>query len=64
MFEEGMIVEYKHMTGTVCFIDDDYISICVNETPASDYIHRSCQCRAVVYRSNWDSVTVIRDLSK
>lgn len=47
-FSEGVQVEYKHFFGSIRFVCDDYITICINESeskfndvcliiPPSDY---------------------------
>lgn len=58
-FIEGDVVEYRGMTGTICFVDPVYISLCVSDTVQSQNVHKSCQCRVVVYPENWHEIVEI-----
>lgn len=60
-FLEGDEVEYKGMCGTICFVDSAYISLCVSETVQEDLLHKSCQCRVVIFPEDWHK---IREISK
>ena len=52
-FFEGEVVEYRGRKGTICFVDPQYISLCVSETVQEENIHKSCQCRVVIYPEHW-----------
>ena len=60
-FLEGDEVEYKGMCGTICFVNEAYISLCVSETVQNENIHKSCQCRIVIYPEQWHEIVEISD---
>ena len=60
-FIEGDVIEYKEMKGTICFVSDSYISLCVSETVQEENVHKSCQCRIVIYPEHWHEIVEISD---
>jgi len=60
-FLEGDVVEYKGMIGTICFVSDSYISLCISETVQEDLLHKSCQCRVVIFP---EDLHKIREITK
>jgi len=60
-FYEGEVVEYRGRKGTICFVDPAYISLCVSETVQEENIHKSCQCRVVIYPEHWHEIVEISD---
>ena len=60
-FIEGSIVEYEQFTGKICFVSSSYISLCISETVQEENIHRTCQCRLVIFPENWHK---IKEISK
>jgi|LakMenEpi03Aug12_release.lakeMendotaPanAssembly.Ray.scaffolds.fasta_scaffold183207_5 hypothetical protein len=52
-FEIGSYVEWKHITGYIRFISDQYITICVN-VDADAYL----DCCVICHPTFWDEVIV------
>lgn len=59
-FAEGLIVQYKDHIGTVRFICDSYITVCVSRFPED---RRRDVC-ILVYRDNFDQVQLLKESSK
>jgi hypothetical protein len=60
IFAEGLLVQYKDHIGTIRFICDSYITVCVNKFPEE---RRRDVC-ILVYRSNLDQIKLLKESSK
>jgi len=52
---EGLLVEYKGNVGTIRFIDEIYLTVCL-KTKEDNMIGDVC---LVVYRKEWDSIKLL-----
>lgn len=59
-FAEGLVVQYKDHVGTVRFICDSYITVCVNKFPEDK---RRDVC-ILVYNNNFDQIKLLKESSK
>jgi hypothetical protein len=59
-FAEGLVVQYKGHIGTVRFICESYITVCVDRFPED---RRRDVC-ILVYRNNFDQVQLLKESSK
>ncbi len=59
-FSEGLEVQYKEHIGTIRFICDSYITVCVNKFP-DDKRRDVC---ILVYRSDFDQIKLLKESSK
>lgn len=59
-FDEGLIVQYKDHIGTVRFICDSYITVCVNKFP-DDKRRDVC---ILVYKNNFNQIKLLKESSK
>jgi hypothetical protein len=58
-FYEGLEVKYRHNVGTVRFICESYITICVNT-----FEHRSRDVCLLVSRHDWKNVYLLKESEK
>lgn len=58
--EIGMLARYKNHEGTIEFVCDDYITICIAMSPNQDPNARreTNKCCLLVYRQNWDDIEI------
>ena len=63
-FQYGMMVEYRHCTGWVNFIGDDYITICYIDRPDKSCHTGRYQANLVVFREYWNEVRSCVDETK
>jgi len=52
---EGLLVEYKGNVGTIRFIDEIYLTVCL-KTKKDNMFGDVC---LVVYREEWDSIKLL-----
>jgi hypothetical protein len=58
-FAEGVLVKYKSMTGTIRFVCDQYVTVCV-----STYDHKSRDVCVLVYRDEWETLKLLKESDK
>lgn len=56
---EGLHVRYKHYVGFIQFIDNAYLTMCIGE-----FEHKSRQVCILIYRNEWDQVTLLKESEK
>lgn len=59
-FAEGLIVEYRQMVGTIRFISEKYLTICICTFPEE----RSKDVCILVYRGQWDEIKLFKESNK
>lgn len=59
-FAEGLEVQYKNNIGTIRFICDSYITICISKFPNE---RRRDVC-ILVYRENFNQIKLLKESSK
>lgn len=59
-FVEGLKVEYKDHVGTIRFVCDSYITLCINSFPGE----RSRDVCMLIYRGNFDQIKLLKESSK
>lgn len=62
LFKEGMTVQWDKILGTVDFISEHYITICVSvkEQPDSEHArHKSNRCCVLCFPQDWDNVIIL-----
>lgn len=60
IFTEGLVVQYKDNIGTIRFICDSYITVCVNNFPED---RRRDVC-ILVYRNNFKDIKLLKESTK
>jgi hypothetical protein len=50
-FIEGLVVRYKDHTGTIRFICDSYLTLCIQEH--DEKVRNVC---ILIYRKDWDQI--------
>lgn len=63
-FKYGMMVEYRHTSGWVNFIGEEYITICFLDEPDKTKRIGRYQSNLVVYRECWNEVRSCVDETK
>ncbi len=58
-FYEGLEVKYGHNIGTIRFICETYVTICVNT-----YDHRSRDVCILVGRHHWNEISLLKESEK
>jgi hypothetical protein len=58
--EIGMPVRYKEFKGTIEFICDEYITVCINCKPTNDPYSKNkiSKCCLLVYEQQWDDLEI------
>ena len=57
--EVGMPARYKGMTGTIEFVDDAYITLCINCKEMDEHaFKRVSKCCMVIYPEYWDDLEI------
>tara|TARA_Y100000004_G_scaffold88937_2_gene99771 strand:+ start:1124 stop:1474 length:351 start_codon:yes stop_codon:yes gene_type:complete len=57
--EIGMLARYKNHEGTIEFVCDDYITICVATSQNDDHaLKKINKCCLLVYREKWDDIEI------
>lgn len=59
-FAEGLIVEYNNMVGTIRFISEKYLTICICTFPEE----RSKDVCILVYREDWEKIKLFKESNK
>jgi hypothetical protein len=58
-FAEGTLVKYKQHIGTIAFVDDGCLTICIARNE-----HKSTEVRIVVYRSEFKDIELFKQSQK
>lgn len=59
-FAEGLVVQYRDHIGTIRFICDSYVTVCVNKFPDD---RRRDVC-ILVYKDNFDEIKLLKESTK
>lgn len=53
-FAEGLEVKYKNVTGTIRFLCDSYLTICIHT-----HVNPMKDVCIVVYKNEWDDIELV-----
>ena len=57
--ERGMPAKYGDMTGTIEFVSEEYITLCISEKPNPEGSrHPTNKCCLLVYSRDWDDLEI------
>lgn len=59
-FSEGVRVKYKFHIGTIKFICDNYLSVCISPPTVS----KEYEVRILIFRNQWKDVFLLKESEK
>lgn len=59
-FAEGLIVQYENYIGTIKFVCNSYVTLCVNSFP-NEKQRDVCM---LIYRGNFNKIKLLKESSK
>jgi hypothetical protein len=60
VFTEGLVVQYKEHIGTIRFICNSYLTLCISEFPEEK---RRDVC-ILIYRGEFDQIKLLEEIQK